>query len=147
MMLSVEKTNKADAWKIRLIVLSVILVGLVAVKITPIEAAINLIDGNNIFHRIPNTCTIQKVFGIPCPLCGMSRGFAEISHFNFLGGIYYNPFSVIFYPLSFIFITAIFILGLFNYKFKITKPRTFGWGIFVLFIVVWTVNIIWGHHS
>lgn len=146
-MLSVEKTNKADAWKIRLVVLSVILIGIVAVNITPVEVVINLKNGNNIFNRVPDMCLMQNVFGVPCPLCGMSRGFAEILHLNFLGGIYYNPFSVIFYPLSFIIITAIFTLSLFNYKLKITKPRTFGWGIFVLFIVVWTVNIIWGHHS
>lgn len=145
-MFSFEKIDSTYAWKIRGVIIGTILLGFIMVSITPIEVAMNLKDGNNIFERRPNTCTMLNIFSIPCPLCGMSRGFHEISHFNFSGGIYYNPFSVIFYPLAFIFISVIFAASFFNYKLKIIKPRIFWWGIFVLFIFVWAVNIIWGHH-
>lgn len=145
-MFAFEKVNTAYAWKVRWVVFGLILLGILSLYITPVEAMLNLQDGNNIFERRTNTCTMLNIFGIPCPLCGMSRGFHEISSFNFAGGLYFNPFSVVFYPLVFVSISVIFIASLFNYKLKIVKPRIFWWGIFVLFIVVWASNIIWGHH-
>ena len=145
-MLAFEKTNTVYAWKVRWVILGMVLLGIISLNITPVEAILNLQNGNNIFERQQNTCSMLNVFGIPCPLCGMSRGFHEIWDLNFAGGIHCNPFSVVFYPLIFVFVSVIFTASIFNYRLKIVKPRIF-WGIFfVLFIVVWAVNIIWGHH-
>jgi hypothetical protein len=144
-MLAFEKINTAYAWKIRWVIFGIIILGFISVNITPVDVVINLHDGNNIFDRQLNTCALLIVFGVPCPLCGMSRGFHEISHMNFAGGVYYNPFSVVLYPLAFITISLIFAISIFNYRVRIVKPGIFWWTIFVLFIVVWTANIIWGH--
>jgi hypothetical protein len=145
-MLTFEKTNTAYAWKVRWVILGIIALGILSVSITPVEMMINLKDGNNIFERQTNTCSMLNLFGIPCALCGMSRGFHELTHLNIAGSIYYNPFSVIFYPLALLFISIIFCTSFFNYRLKIVKPKIFWWGIFFLFIIVWAVNIIWGHH-
>jgi hypothetical protein len=145
-MLAFEKTNTAYAWKVRWVILGMILLGIISLNITPVDVILNLQNGNNIFDRQQNTCTMLNIFGIPCPLCGMSRGFHEIWKLNFAGGIHYNPFSVVFYPLVFTSISVIFIASIFNYRLRIVNFRIFWWGIFVLFIIVWVANIMWGHH-
>lgn len=43
--------------------------------------------GNNILailNLIPHYCLIDKLLGIPCPVCGMTRAFCEISNWNLI---------------------------------------------------------------
>jgi hypothetical protein len=141
-----EKISAKRALRIQLIVLGLIILGLVALRITPVEIFINMSEGNSLFARVPDTCSMIYFFGIPCPTCGMSRGFNELIQFNILGSIYYNPFSVVLYPMGFIALATIIIASFFRYKLKVTNAKLFGVGVLVLLAFVWTANIIWGHH-
>lgn len=141
-----EKIDFKRSLRIQLIILGLVIFGLIAVRITPVEIILNLFGGNPVFSRVPDTCSMIYFFGIPCPTCGMSRGFNELIQFNILGSIYYNPFSVVLYPLGFIALATILIASFFRYKLKIVNAKLFGIGVLVLLALVWTSNIIWGHH-
>jgi len=36
-------------------------------------------------------CPFNYIFGIPCPLCGMTRAFICLSELDFAGAFYYHP--------------------------------------------------------
>ena len=141
-----EKIDQKRSLRIQLTILVLVIIGLSALQITPVEIIINLFEGNPLFARVPDTCSMIYFFGIPCPMCGMSRGFNELIQFNILGSIYYNPFSVLLYPLGFIALSTVLIASFFRYKVKIVNAKLFGIGVLVLLALVWTANIIWGHH-
>ena len=44
-------------------------------------------------------CPSKYLFSIDCYLCGMTRAFILILHFNIIESIRYNPLVVIYYPL------------------------------------------------
>jgi len=49
----------------------------------------------NIINSIPHFCLFQKIFGIDCPACGITRGFVEIANGCYSSSLNYN-FSSIF---------------------------------------------------
>ena len=51
------------------------------------------------FQSIP-LCPLKFWTGIPCPLCGMSRAFASISHGDFNEAVRYHPLSPLFYMIG-----------------------------------------------
>jgi len=50
----------------------------------------------SLFQNIP-LCPLKFWTGIPCPLCGMTRAFASISHGDFIAAVGYHPLSPVFY--------------------------------------------------
>lgn len=44
-------------------------------------------------------CWVQGLVGLPCPGCGMSRSFANISQLYPADAWGYHPFGLVFYPL------------------------------------------------
>ena len=44
-------------------------------------------------------CWVQGLFGVPCPGCGLSRSFANISQAHLADAWGYHPFGLVFYPL------------------------------------------------
>lgn len=44
-------------------------------------------------------CWVQGLVGLPCPGCGMSRSFANISQLHWTDAWGYHPFGLVFYPL------------------------------------------------
>jgi len=58
------------------------------------------------FQTIP-LCPLKFWTGIPCPLCGMSRAFAGISHGEFLEAVRYHPLSPLFYAAG--ILTVVFL--------------------------------------
>jgi hypothetical protein len=44
-------------------------------------------------------CWVQGLVGLPCPGCGMSRSFANISQLSWTDAWGYHPFGWVFYPL------------------------------------------------
>ena len=52
-------------------------------------------------------CPLSFFFGIPCPLCGMTRAIISVFHFDFESAFYYHAlWPIVFFgvPLYFIFI-------------------------------------------
>jgi len=61
-----------------------------------------LIFKNSLIHflnMIPHFCLFDKIFGIECPFCGMTRAFCEISNSNFKQAFQLNVAS--FFVISF----------------------------------------------
>jgi hypothetical protein len=40
-------------------------------------------------------CTILTMFGVPCPMCGMTTTFTHLAHFHALEGALNQPFGVV----------------------------------------------------
>lgn len=54
-------------------------------------------------NHFPETCIHRKIFGIDCPLCGMTRGVYELLHFRFWKAFQYNqaiPIMVIWFGME-----------------------------------------------
>ena len=51
---------------------------------------------------LPEVCTAKRVFGVPCPGCGLTRSFISISHGQFGRAWGFNPASFLLYPFVFV---------------------------------------------
>ena len=47
---------------------------------------------------LPDTCMAKRMFGLPCPGCGMTRAFISIGHGQWGRAWGFNPASFILYP-------------------------------------------------
>jgi hypothetical protein len=46
-------------------------------------------------------CMLKNVFGIPCPLCGMTRSFCSLSHGHMTDAVVYHPAGPMLYAATF----------------------------------------------
>ena len=49
--------------------------------------------------QLPNTCMSRRMFGIPCPGCGLTRGFVSLSRGRVVEAFRLNPMSPILFAL------------------------------------------------
>jgi Protein of unknown function (DUF2752) len=49
---------------------------------------------NPVVHPGPSCCLLRWAVGLPCPLCGMTRGMALCERGRFLEATWYNPLAV-----------------------------------------------------
>lgn len=95
-------------------------------------------------------CLLINLFHLPCPLCGMSRAFIQLSHLKVAEAISYNLLIVIYAPIFLFFGLLILVpagikdriynfmikrLTLFNILFLIFILITFTYGIIRIFDV------------
>jgi len=69
-------------------------------------------------------CPSKSIFGIRCPLCGMGRSFANISHLKLDTAFETNKSAFLFYPLYVLSMYMLFINFLYknyNLKFPVYK--------------------------
>lgn len=45
--------------------------------------------------NFPTFCVFQKIFGMPCPGCGIIRSFIAISRLDLVSALKYNPVGII----------------------------------------------------
>ena len=90
-------------------------------------------------------CIIKIIFKIPCPSCGLTRGFISIINLNFIEAVKYNILSIpifictiIFYILYilYIFLKKEYIFKYYNIFVKNYKI------IIILFLISWVINIV-----
>ncbi len=48
---------------------------------------------------LPGTCTFRRLTGLPCPGCGMTRGFISLAHGRLADAWSYNPAAIAFFAL------------------------------------------------
>jgi Protein of unknown function (DUF2752) len=79
------------------------------------------------FQFVP-PCPLRTITGIPCPLCGMTRGVTAIVHGDIARAAFLNPGSLI--------VVALAILLLVQWRMRrIVVPV---WVIFTVLAVLWT---------
>ncbi|MCI0450159.1 MAG: DUF2752 domain-containing protein [Chlorobi bacterium] len=140
---SVVQASTKESWKIALISLAIIGIGLMTVYFSPTEFIFGLLGMETV-----NGCPLFTLAGVPCPLCGMGRVISSISDFHFARTFYYNPLGLIFLVIFNLLLFIILVLSLFMRKIVLTKTSAGLWYIPMLFVIImWILNILYGHHG
>lgn len=64
-----------------------------------LSALLDVRDGQRVVvprleWQVPETCSLQRTFGLPCPGCGMTRGFIALADGEVQTAWAYNPASL-----------------------------------------------------
>jgi hypothetical protein len=141
------KITEKEAWKIRGIILGIIILGVLNVSFPFLNLVRDILGFTGIYGSYESACIMLNIFGIPCAFCGLSRSFAALINLDFKTAIYFNPVSLIIYPLGFIIISLIIVLSFFNYKIEVIHKKSFLYTVITVFIIVWLINILYGHQQ
>lgn len=49
----------------------------------------------SILNSIPHFCLFEKIVGIPCPVCGVTRSVFSLTQLNFIESFNYNPAGIL----------------------------------------------------
>ncbi len=79
------------------------------------------------FNFVP-PCPLRTLTGIPCPLCGMTRGVTAAVHLQLGKALFFNPGSIVAVA------TAVFLLFCWKVK-RVTIPV---WVIVVVLALMWS---------
>jgi len=79
-------------------------------------------------------CIHKWLFGIECPLCGMTRALRCSVQFNFVSAIIYNPAVIVFIVFAVVYLIEIYIQSP-----LITKIRKI---LFIIFLI--SIAIVYG---
>ncbi|RPI16561.1 MAG: DUF2752 domain-containing protein [Ignavibacteriae bacterium] len=139
----IVKCTSAHAWKIRLLIIGSVIVLTFIILYSPLKPIFQYLG-----FAGSNGCLLYTFTGIPCPTCGMGRGFASIIHLDTAHLFYHNPSSVFLYIPSFLIISTVFVISLFKYEVKLKQSAYGLWKLFILLVsVIWIINILFGHHD
>jgi hypothetical protein len=95
-----------------------------------------------------NGCPLLTFTGVPCPLCGMGRGFWAVISMDSGKMFYYNPLAVFFYAVSGAGLGSVLVMALSGYKIKLKEGAWRFWYVFAgVVVVMWALNIMFGHHG
>jgi len=142
--ISIVKTTPAESSKIRLILLATLVFGILTALFYPLDLLSRLLPG---LFREDSSCILLNVTGMPCPFCGMSRAFIELTKFNLAQSFYYNPSSVIFFTFIGLFGLTILVLSFFHRKIVFNFNRKTLLIFLLVLLSMWALNIFFGHHS
>ena len=143
---SLKKINSKESWKIRGIIVSVVGVSLLSVFVSPYKFFYKLLIEKGVNSVDESYCFILDVTSIPCPFCGLARGFLQFVKLNFEKSLYYNPSSLFLFVFGGLILLVVFTLSLFNYKIYIKNYNILWFVVLIVFIIVWILNIFLGHH-
>ena len=94
---------------------------------------------------LPEICTAKRVFGIPCPGCGLTRAFVSISHGEFSRAWRFNPASFLFYPFVFVQIPwnamQIFLIRKRGYGLRVPYIHFLPIAIAIVLFLQWLVRL------
>lgn len=97
-----------------------------------------------------DVCSFQSLTGLPCPGCGLTRGFCAISHGRFREATAYNAFSLPLYALSLGLLASPLLLRVFPALSSRSSQRLLfraGGYLTVAILVygIWRIVHLWGH--
>ena len=140
-LISIEKCDRKVSRKIQFYLISFSLISYLLTIFSPFTL---------FFHKLgfgySNGCPFYTFSGIPCPACGLGRGFYAILSFNFDKWFYYNPSAPFLVIPSMMIFFFIFIISFFRLKIRL-HPKIYQlWYLAVIAIaIVWLLNILFGH--
>lgn len=137
----------SEAWKIRLIILGILVYGLLNIIIPFPDIQRMLFSWTGIYGDYESSCLMLNIFGIPCAFCGMSRSLLGFFIPDIDRIFYFNPTAIIFYPILGITTATIIILSFKNKKLVPVNQKMFNWVMISLFIIIWIMNILYGHQE
>ena len=98
-------------------------------------------------NELPHFCLIEKISGVECPFCGITRAFIELTKGNLINALQLNPASI-FVAMFFILQIPLRIFSLLNKNTnkKINYLSKYS-GIFILLIVLtsWIIKLLLGY--
>lgn len=101
-------SNLPSASWIERIIYAVVLCGIIAVIVISTQLTPNPSGhGTHTLNRLGGECLMIRTLDAPCPFCGMTTSFTNMSKFNFIKAVEANPFGPLFYTA---FILAIPVL-------------------------------------
>ncbi len=140
---SIIENTPQQAKRAIYILLLLFILGLVNVYFAPLKVFLNDVVG---IESI-NGCPLLTFTGVPCPFCGTGRVFSCITDFHFAKSFYYNPLGLVFYIIIGFFFFTVLTLALFKRKIVLKKAAYKLWYIPVIFLILmWVLNILYGHH-
>jgi hypothetical protein len=141
--LRMEKCGKRTARKIRWSIAGAVIVSFLLITYSPFEYFFQYLG-----YKSSNGCPLLTLTGIPCPMCGMGRSLWALIEPDPHNIFYYNPSAIFLFIIAGIILAVMIIASFFNYKLILSKPLLKLWYIPVLLIIiVWGVNILFGHHD
>lgn len=141
--ITIEKCDKRTARKISWGVIGFSILSFLTVTYSPFEYLFKYLG-----YKDSNGCPLLTFTGVPCPMCGVGRSLWSLIEPLPHNVFYYNPSALFLFIIAAILLLAIFILSLFKYRIKLGRTSFKLWYIPVLLlIVVWVVNIIFGHQK
>lgn len=103
-------------------------------------AASAMVPAGNFSDLIP--CPFRLLTGLPCPGCGLTHAFCDISHGNFAQAWVDNPFGFFFYALA----IALLVWPLLERRiprlnFALARSRVAYWAPPVLVVLMWVFGV------
>lgn len=139
---ALESCDKKNLRKIQLFVLGLIVFSLGVVYLSPNVFLFSLLG-----IETENACPLLTFTRIPCPMCGMGRSFSCLTDFHFAQSFYYNPSGLFLYLLSGVIFSSVLFFSLMKKRIVLTSEAKRLWYLpIVLIVIVWVLNIVWGHH-
>ena len=112
------------------------LAGTTDVDLRPLRlAALGLVPAALLLEWLPvdpvPPCPLRTITGVPCPLCGSTRGVIAALHGHVGRAIELNPASLIVLALA-----VILVLG-----WRVERVRIPVWGVVAVFAVLWSYQL------
>ena len=116
-----------------------------SIKLLQLGAGIALVTSALIpASRLPVSplCPFKMLTGFPCPGCGLTHAFCDISHGQFKMAWQANPFGFLFYTLALACLTWPWLRTKFpGIEVAMRRTRAPWWAPAVLFVGMWLYNV------
>lgn len=146
-MFKVCPANKSESRNILLISAAFLLINFMNFLYPSVELIKYFLKDTGLFTHPDSACVMLNLTGIPCAFCGLSRSLIALINLDVSGALYYNPSSVVFYPLAGFSFASVVALALSGQKIVITNWKIFGTILLVILTLLWLVNIFFGHQT
>ena len=106
-----------------------------------IALAVSIFMPASLLPRAP-LCPFRILTGLPCPGCGLTHAFCEISHGHFEMAWQANPFGFLFYGLAIIFLAWPWLRTRFPaIELALSRTRAIVWAPALLMVGMWVYDV------